>query len=90
MGSEYFKRRWEETHPDHDSWGASQWYFEVANDEILRQIEVYDAGPALRYGPDHVEDEHGQLGYGEFANGEDWSRWSVSASEFEEVWARDE
>ncbi len=86
MTSEFYRRRWDEVHPDHEGWGASTWYFEVIDDEIIRQVEVYDTGTVLRYGPDHVEDEHGHLGYGGFANGEDWTPWVISEAEFENRW----
>lgn len=46
-----------------DAWGHSVWYFEVDNDgRPVRQIEVYDTGPVLRYRPGHEEDQYGALG----------------------------
>lgn len=41
MTNRYYKRRWEESRgDDHDDWGRSTWYFEVADDGYpVRQIE---------------------------------------------------
>jgi hypothetical protein len=62
---EYWKYRWSESRGDeHDDWGCSWWYFEIGPDGYAaRQIEIYDAGVRLRYGPDHQEDEYGGLSY---------------------------
>jgi hypothetical protein len=64
MELRWFRRRWEESRGDgFASWGAATYFFEVGPDgRPVRQVEVYDAGPTLRYGPDHPEDEFGQLG----------------------------
>jgi hypothetical protein len=59
----YFARDWSESRGDsHDAWGASRWFFET-NDQgqVLRQVEVYDRGPTLRYDREHVEDAQGHL-----------------------------
>jgi hypothetical protein len=52
----------------------------------VRQIEIYDHGPSLRYGPDRVEDEYGQLGVEALGDPDEWSRWVISAEEFERAW----
>jgi len=59
----YFKGRWDEDRGDEfASWGASDWYFEVqADDTIVRQMEVYDAGVVLQYDQQHLEDDFGGL-----------------------------
>lgn len=89
MGTRYFKRRWDETRGDEfDSWGAATYFFEVdASGWPTRQVEVYDAGPTLRYGPDHEEDQYGQLGQAQLDALEDWTPWAISSEEFEQVWA---
>ena len=85
----YFERRWDEPRgDDHAAWGASTWFFEVGSDgRIIRQVERYDNGPTLRYGPDHEEDEYGGLGQGQLEESEDWSAWAISPSEFDVAWA---
>jgi hypothetical protein len=52
--SRFYRRPWDQTRgDDFDSWGRSVWYFETSNDGWpVRQIEVYDGGRVLRYGPD--------------------------------------
>jgi hypothetical protein len=88
MPRRYFKRRWEESRDDrHDSWGASTWYFEVDEEGWpTRQLEVYDAGPTLRYGPGHAEDAAGRLSQSQLDELEDWTPWTVTADEFERAW----
>lgn len=59
----FYRRRWNETRgEDFDDWGRSLWYFEVGDDGWpVRQIEVYDAGHVLRYGPGHTVENRGNL-----------------------------
>ena len=59
----YFKRRWEECRADrHAAWGHSWWFFETDEDgTVLRQIEVYDSGPTMRYHDQNPEDSDGML-----------------------------
>ena len=85
----WFKRRWDESRGDQfDSWGASTYFFEVGDDGWpTRQVEIYDDGPTLRYGPDRTEDEYGQLGDARLDALEDWTGWAISAAEFERVWS---
>jgi hypothetical protein len=49
----------------------------------VRQIEIYDAGPVLLYGPDLVEDVHGGLGEAALGEIDEWSDWEISATEFD-------
>src|SRR4051812_34097671 len=51
--SHFYRRRWDETRGDEfDSWGHSLWYFETDDEGWpIRQVELYDAGRVLRYGP---------------------------------------
>jgi hypothetical protein len=85
----WFKRRWDESRGDKfDSWGAATWFVEVGDDGWpLRQVEVYDDGPVLRYGPNRTEDDYGGLGAARLEAVEDWTRWVISAAEFEEAWS---
>ena len=92
MTNRYFKRRWDEPRgDDHDLWGHSTWFFEVGSGGlIVRQVENYDNGPVLRYGPDHEEDEYGGIGPDPLEATEDWSGWAISATEFEAAWTSPE
>lgn len=83
----YVKRRWNESRGDEfDSWGKSWWYFEVEIDgAVVRQIEQYDAGIVLKYGPTHSEDNYGFLSYQPLDMTEpEWE--SVEQAEFQRIW----
>jgi hypothetical protein len=89
MPSRFFRRPWDESRgDDFDGWGHSVWYFEVGEDGwLIRQIEAYDSGPVLRYGPGHEEDEYGCLGQASLDDSEgDWSRYTIAPDSFEHVW----
>ena len=85
----YFKRRWDEVRGDrYDDWGASWWLFEVdADGRVTRQIEMYDNGPTLKYGPENTEDQFGGLTDAELGDAEEWAPWSVTSTEFDEAWS---
>ena len=89
MELRWFRRRWEESRGEgFASWGAATYFFEVGPDGWpVRQVEVYDAGPTLRYGPDHPEDEFGQLGQDPLDKVEDWNPWAITAEEFSQAWS---
>ncbi|MGQ0844192.1 MAG: hypothetical protein ACT4QF_08655 [Sporichthyaceae bacterium] len=39
----HLRIRWDEDRGDGNDWGASTWWFEIADGEtVLRQVEVYD------------------------------------------------
>jgi hypothetical protein len=61
----HFKFRWDEGVQDvleRSEWGGSWWYYEIGeNGSITRQIILYDNGLRLRYGPDNLGDEYGEL-----------------------------
>lgn len=85
----YFKRRWDETPSGaEDHWGCSWWYFEIAPDGYpVRQVELYDHGPRLRYGPDDPEDEFGALSSSRFDDADLSEQVEISRGEFEAVWS---
>jgi hypothetical protein len=85
----FYRRRWDESRGDEfDAWGPSVWYFEVDDDGwLVRQVEVYDTGPVLRYGPGQEEDQYGGLGQVSLDDHkEDWSRFVITRDVFERVW----
>jgi hypothetical protein len=85
----YYRQRWDESRGDrHDAWGGSDWYFEVDDDgNVIRQVEVYDHGPRLRYGPDHEEGGEGALSEVPLPHDE-WEPYLLQPDEFEAVWER--
>ena len=92
MPSRFYRRRWDETRGDEfDEWGRSVWYFEVGDDGWpVRQVEMYDEGPVLRYGAGHEEDRYGGLGQESLYNSdEDWSRFEIARDEFDRAWDSD-
>jgi hypothetical protein len=89
MKGRFYRRRWDESRGDEfDNWGGSVWYFEVdVAGWPVRQVEVYDTGPVLRYGPGHPEDEYGQLGQASLDDlDERWSEYIITAEAFEQIW----
>ncbi len=86
---QYLKYRWNEDRGDeHAEWGGSWWYFEIGSDGYpVRQIEEYDSGVRLRYGPDHEEDKFGGLGTAQVSECDQLANQELSATEFEELWA---
>lgn len=88
MATQYYRRPWNESRDDHYySWGPATYYFEVGDDGWpIRQIEVYDFGPTLRYGPGHEEDEFGLLAQAPLGHLGEWQPWSIAEAEFEQAW----
>jgi hypothetical protein len=86
----YGKFRWDENRGDqHAAWGASWWYFETGSDGyVTRQVEVYDLGIRLRYGPRHQEDEFGGLSQGHESELDRSADQEMTAEEFVAEWAR--
>ena len=90
MPSRFYRRRWNESRGDEFyAWGPAVYLFQVGEDGFaVRQIEVYDAGPVLRYGPGHLEDRYGFLTSVRLTgDGEDWSPYAIAGEEFERFWA---
>lgn len=84
----YFIGRWNETPGcDEDQWGHSWWFFEISPEGYpLRQVILYDKGPRLRYGPEHVEDMYGFLSNACFDDSDISNLEAVSRDEFERAW----
>ena len=88
----YFKRYWEEPRGDAcdacDAWGRSWWYFETDRaGVVLRQLEIYNQGPTLRYSGEHREDSFGGLSERPLDLAE-FAQFEVSPEEFEDAWSR--
>jgi hypothetical protein len=86
----YAKYRWDENRGDqHAAWGGSWWYFETGSDGyVKRQVEIYDSGIRLRYGPRHLEDKFGGLSQGNESELDRAPDQKLSAEEFEAEWAQ--
>ena len=86
----YTKFRWDEDRGDqHAAWGGSWWYFETGVDGyVVRQVEVYDTGVRLRYGPGREDDEFGGLSQGHESELDRSADEELSAEQFEIVWAQ--
>jgi hypothetical protein len=82
----YFKRKWDETRGDqYDSWGTSIYYFEVGSDGYpIRQIEIYENGNSLFYGPDKLFDDYGGLG-DQALDLDEFSAYEINADEFNNI-----
>lgn len=52
----------------------------------IRHVEVEDGGRVLRYGRDHLEDEHGFLAAGEIEP-EAWGLERITEQDFEAAWS---
>jgi hypothetical protein len=83
----YYSRRWEESRGDaYDSWGPAVYYFEVSDDwATLRQVEVYDDGHVLRYGPENRGDEHGFLSENP-GDPDEFVPFEIDGRSFEDIW----
>jgi len=92
MEKRWYRRRWEESRGDEfDAWGFSTWYLEVDGDGWpLRQVEDYDAGPTLRYGPENLADDFGQLAAAQLDDLEEWTPFAIAAGQFDVAWAKGE
>src|SRR5262245_42094996 len=86
----YAKFRWDEDRGDqYSAWGGSWWYFETGADGyVRRQIEVYDSGVQVRYGPDHQDDEYGGLSEVHHSELDRPADQELSAAEFESLWKK--
>jgi len=83
----YFRRAWAETRGDQYShWGASVWYFEVdSSGLVLRQLEIYEAGPRIAFHDDHREDDFGGLSL-EPLDLTAFSSFEIDRESFEAAW----
>lgn len=83
----YYSKDWPDARSDqYAHWGSSRWYFETREDgSVVRQVEVYENGPRLRYNESHPQNEFGRLAetrldLNQFAECE------ITAEEFTAAW----
>ncbi|GGZ05135.1 hypothetical protein GCM10007388_43420 [Pseudoduganella plicata] len=83
----HVKRHWNETRGDqHDDWGTSWWYFEVAADgRVIRQVEQYESGTLLHYDAKRDIDTCGGLALEPLDLSESGYQ-EILDKEFEHVW----
>lgn len=89
MNTRYFRRRWDDARSDEwSSWGPSWWLFETNEQgKVLRQLEVYEDGPALHYDDLNPKDRYGgRSTVTSLWELEDWSEWEIDKETFEELW----
>jgi hypothetical protein len=87
----YYKRHWDETTGDDltDSWGASTFYFETdADNNVLRQIQVFENGKGLKYWTEFTEDNYGALS-DHSLDLDDFEQYQIDKVEFENAWTTD-
>lgn len=86
----YYKRDWNETTGEDltDSWGKSTFYFETDNDNnVLRQIQLFENGKTLKYDSDHLGDDFGSLS-DQPLDREEFEEFKTTQSEFEIIWQK--
>jgi hypothetical protein len=83
----YFKRYWNEDRGhEYASWGGSVYYVETGEDwYAVRQMEVYDNGPVLKYGLEHFGDDYGMLSDTPL-NDREFGPYEITQDEFETAW----
>jgi hypothetical protein len=85
----YFKHHWDEYPIGRADWGSSWWYFETDDaGVVIRQIEVYERGPTLRYDENHVYDEFGGL-TDQALEFTDFEEFEILPEEFGRIWSTD-
>jgi hypothetical protein len=88
----YYKRCWNETTGEEltDSWGTSTFYFEIdQGHHMVRQIQIFENGNALKYSTEFTEDKYGKLS-DQPLDIEDSELITIHKSEFEKVWTIDQ
>lgn len=89
MSTRYFRRRWDDARADAwSAWGPSWWLFETDGEgKVLRQLEVYEDGPALRYSDEHPSDQYGaRSSVTCLWELEDWGEFEIDRATFESLW----
>ena len=84
----YYKRFWDETTGDDltDSWGTSTFYFETDEENnVLRQVQVFQNEKGLKYGDEFSQDEYGFLS-DQPLDDEEFKSLRIEKDEFENFW----
>ncbi len=84
----YYRRHWDETTGDEltNSWGTSTFYFETDNDDnIVRQIQLFENGKALKYDKENLDDDFGGLS-DQPLDMEEFEEFKISQADFEKIW----
>jgi hypothetical protein len=87
----YYKRHWDETTGDEltEPWGTSTFYFETdQNNNVLRQLQVFENGRGLKYWTEFSEDNYGMLS-DQPLDADDFAQHMIDQAEFEKVWMID-
>jgi hypothetical protein len=86
----YYKRHWNETTGEEltDSWGTSTFYFETDRDNnVLRQIQVFENGKGLKYWTNFIKDKYGALS-NQPLDPNDFSPYKIDKGDFEKAWTK--
>jgi hypothetical protein len=87
----YYRRLWDETTGDDltDSWGTSTFFFETdTDDNVLRQLQVFENGKVLKYWDNFVGDAYGML-TDQPLDSDEFEKYRISKNEFEQAWTMD-
>jgi hypothetical protein len=87
----YYKRHWDETTGEEltDSWGTSTYYFETDQENnVLRQIQVFENGNGLKYWNAFAEDNYGAMS-DQPLDSDDFEQHKIGKAEFEKAWTMD-
>jgi hypothetical protein len=87
----YYKRYWNESTGEEltDSWGTSTYYFETDQENnVLRQIQVFENGTGLKYWAKFTEDDYGALS-DQPLDPDDFEPYKIDDVEFDKAWIID-
>ncbi len=73
-----------------DEWGCFDYYIEINDQHVTRQVNVFENGEILRYTRNHWCDEYGMMFIGKFSLKQKAARGCrvIQADEFDKVWQR--
>ena len=73
-----------------DEWGPFDYYIEINDQHVTRQVNVFENGEILRYTRNHWCDEYGMMFIGTFSLKQKAARGCrvILADEFDKLWQR--
>ena len=73
-----------------DDWGAFDYYIEIVEQYVSRQVNVFDNGEILRYTREHWCDDYGMMFIGAFSFKQKAARGcrAIVQKDFEKIWRR--